>query len=291
APGGPSGRSGHRMVASKKQLLVFGGFHENSRDFVYYNDIYAFSLEAFSWSRLSPSGFGPSPRSACQMTPTPDGTGVIIYGGYSKVVRLRVRAVWVTVSRRMWKRGPYTPTCFSSSERGKRAKVGAICFGKCIIIKTIPSLSFAFRPLRQVDLVKGEPVWEQTSSTLWLLPAVGPGGRAVLFGGVCDEEEEESLSGDFYNDLYLYDIVKNRWFPGLLRGNKSEKKKRRRGKRCEVEGEGAEKEEAAEAAAQSPAEVIREFVAEDGTVMTIKEAVPVAQEEDEEDDEEEEEEG
>lgn len=31
APGGPSGRSGHRMVASKKQLLVFGGFHENSR--------------------------------------------------------------------------------------------------------------------------------------------------------------------------------------------------------------------------------------------------------------------
>lgn len=47
--------------------------------------------------------------------------------------------------------------------------------------------------------------------------AVGPGGRAVLFGGVCDEEEEESLEGDFYNDLYLFDPVKNRWFPGLLR--------------------------------------------------------------------------
>lgn len=47
--------------------------------------------------------------------------------------------------------------------------------------------------------------------------AVGPAGRAVLFGGVCDEEEEESLEGDFYNDLYLYDTVKNRWFPGLLR--------------------------------------------------------------------------
>lgn len=47
--------------------------------------------------------------------------------------------------------------------------------------------------------------------------AVGPAGRAVLFGGVCDEEEEESLEGDFYNDLHLYDTVKNRWFPGLLR--------------------------------------------------------------------------
>lgn len=47
--------------------------------------------------------------------------------------------------------------------------------------------------------------------------AMGPAGRALLFGGVCDEEEEETLEGDFYNDLYLYDTVKNRWFPGVLR--------------------------------------------------------------------------
>ena len=56
------------------------------RDFIYYNDIYSFSLDTFSWSRLTPSGTAPSPRSACQMTSTPDGMGVIIYGGYSKVV-------------------------------------------------------------------------------------------------------------------------------------------------------------------------------------------------------------
>lgn len=49
--------------------------------------------------------------------------------------------------------------------------------------------------------------------------AVGPAGRAVLFGGVCDEEEEETLEGDFFNDLYMYDTVKNRWFTGLLRVN------------------------------------------------------------------------
>lgn len=63
------------------------------RDFVYYNDVYSFSLDTFSWCRLAPAGFGPSPRSACQMTPTPEGTGVIIYGGYSKVVCLRESAV------------------------------------------------------------------------------------------------------------------------------------------------------------------------------------------------------
>ena len=39
----------------------------------------------------------------------------------------------------------------------------------------------------------------------------------MLFGGVCDEEDEETLEGDFYNDLYMYDMAKNRWFPGQLR--------------------------------------------------------------------------
>lgn len=29
--GGPSGRSGHRMVAWKRQLVLFGGFHESTR--------------------------------------------------------------------------------------------------------------------------------------------------------------------------------------------------------------------------------------------------------------------
>jgi len=61
------------------------------RDFIYYNDVYSFSLETFSWSRLAPSGSAPLPRSACQMTSTADGMGVVIYGGYSKVVSACVR--------------------------------------------------------------------------------------------------------------------------------------------------------------------------------------------------------
>lgn len=57
------------------------------RDYIYYNDVHSFNLDTFTWSRLQLSGTGPCPRSACQMTPTPDGNGVIIYGGYSKSVR------------------------------------------------------------------------------------------------------------------------------------------------------------------------------------------------------------
>uniref|UniRef100_A0A3P8WB97 Kelch domain containing 4 n=1 Tax=Cynoglossus semilaevis TaxID=244447 RepID=A0A3P8WB97_CYNSE len=255
APGGPSGRSGHRMVLSKKQLLVFGGFHESTRDFIYYNDVYSFSLDTFTWSRLSPSGSAPSPRSACQMTSTPDGTGVIIYGGYSKV---RVK---------------------------KDVEKGTIHSDMCLLKREGKDEKWSWSRV--------SPSGNKPPPRSGFSMAVGPAGRAVLFGGVCDEEEEETLEGDFYNDLYQYDTVKNRWFPGLLRGNKTEKKKRRRGKKGGEEGEGGEKgeEEGEGAASAGPTEIIKEIVSEDGTVMTIKEVIPAArQEEEEEEDEEDEEE-
>nr|KAF6285821.1 kelch domain containing 4 [Myotis myotis] len=98
--------------------------------------------------------------------------------------------------------------------------------------------------------------------------AMAPNSQTLLFGGVCDEEEEESLEGDFLNDLYFYDATKNRWFAGQLKGPKAEKRKRRRGTKAEPEG--ANEQECGEASAQAPREVVREVVTEDGTVVTIK---------------------
>ncbi|KAF3854398.1 hypothetical protein F7725_022453 [Dissostichus mawsoni] len=253
APGGPSGRSGHRMVLSKKQLLVFGGFHESNRDFIYYNDVYSFSLDTFSWSRLSPSGTAPLPRSACLMTSTPDAMGVIVYGGYSKV---RVK--------KDVEKGTIHSDMFLLKREGKDGQE------KWLWSRLSPSGS---KP----------PPRSGFSS------AMGPAGRALLFGGVCDEEEEETLEGDFYNDLYLYDTVKNRWFPACC-GETSQRKRNERGKKGGAEGEGAEKkgeEGEEEGASQGPTEVIKEIIAEDGTVMTIKELIPGAQQEEEEEEEEE----
>ncbi|XP_061679168.1 kelch domain-containing protein 4 isoform X1 [Syngnathoides biaculeatus] len=240
APGGPSGRSGHRMALSRRQLLVFGGFHESTRDFIYYNDIYSFSMDAFSWSRLSVSGIAPSPRSACQMTPTPDGSGIIIYGGYSKL-RLKKDIEKGTIHSDM----------FLLKQEGKSGQ-------------------------EKWTWSRLSPTGNKPPPRSGFCMAVGPAGRAVLFGGVYDEEEEETLEGDFYNDLYLFDTIKNRWYPSQLRGNKTDKKKRRRGKKDEAGEEVTDEKE--ESASTGPTEVIKEIVTEDGTVMTIKEVIPGAQE-------------
>lgn len=71
------------MVHSKKKLFIFGGFHDNLRDYKYFNDLYIFDLSTYQWSNLSITGNIPAPRSGCIVLPTPQNT-ILVYGGYSK---------------------------------------------------------------------------------------------------------------------------------------------------------------------------------------------------------------
>ncbi|XP_018430739.1 PREDICTED: kelch domain-containing protein 4-like, partial [Nanorana parkeri] len=212
ATGGPSGRSGHRMVYTKRQLIVFGGFHESTRDYIYYNDLYTFNLDTFTWAKISPSGTGPSPRSGCQMTTSQDGN-VVLYGGYSK-------------------------------QRVKKDVDKGTVHTDMFLLKMEGADKWTWTRLNPSG-VKPNP---RTGFAM----AVGVNNRSVLFGGVFDEEEEESIEGDFFNDIYFYDHAKNRWFTGQMKGPKSERRKRRRGEKSdETEAAGCDE-------------------ASDGTVMPIK---------------------
>ncbi|KAG8562524.1 hypothetical protein GDO81_015710 [Engystomops pustulosus] len=227
SPGGPSGRSGHRMVYTKRQLIVFGGFHESARDYIYYNDVYIFNLDSFTWAKISPSGTSPSPRSGCQLTTTQDGS-IVVYGGYSK-------------------------------QRVKKDVDKGTVHTDMFLLKMEAADKWAWSRMNPSG-VKPTP---RTGFSM----AVGPNNRSVLFGGVYDEEEEETIEGDFFNDLYFYDQGKNRWFTAQIKGHKLDRKKRRRGdKNVDVPTAGVE-------SPAEPIEVIKEIVAEDGTVMTIKQVI------------------
>ncbi|XP_027474338.2 kelch domain-containing protein 4 isoform X1 [Zalophus californianus] len=232
--GGPSGRSGHRMVAWKRQLILFGGFHESTRDYIYYNDVYAFNLDTFVWSRLAPLGAGPTPRSGCQMSVTPQGS-IVIYGGYSKQ----------RVKKDVDRGTQHSDMFLLQPEDGREAGRWAWTRINPAGAKPTPRSGFSV--------------------------AVTPNHQTLLFGGVCDEEEEESLEGDFLNDLHFYDATRGRWFAGQLKGPKSDKKKRRRDKTAEPGG--ADQQGRGGAGAQGPLEVLREVATEDGTVVTTKQMV------------------
>ena len=73
--------------------------------------------------------------------------------------------------------------------------------------------------------------------------ATGGFERALLFGGVCDddEEDEETLESVFYNDMHTVDLENGRWYELFLRGEKAvegEAKKRRRRKKSQSDKKG-----------------------------------------------------
>jgi len=159
ASGGPSARSGHRMVVCKKYLVVFGGFHDNLRDCKYFNDLYSFDLENRIWTKLSTTGSEPSPRSACQMFPTTDGR-VVVYSGFCK-------------------------------EKVKKVEKGVTYLDMFLLSpdKHDPSFSkWRWQTVKQVG--------QRPTLRTGMCNAVGKDGRVFMFGGVVDNQNEEDGSDD-----------------------------------------------------------------------------------------------
>ena len=209
APGGPSSRSGHRMVIFKKQLIVFGGFHDNVRNFKYFNDVHSFNLETYKWSKIEPKGQGPSPRSGCQMLVNTDQTGILIYGGYSK-------------------------------ERVKKdvdvGQTHSDMFLLQIDVKksTESDLYWKWQPVKQTGL-RPSPRCGMTGVTV-------THNMAFFFGGVYDEQEdEEEVKGVFYDEMFTLEMDKGKWHTVKLSGEKDEQQERKKRRKVKEDDESKHK--------------------------------------------------
>jgi len=214
APGRPSPRSGHRMIAWKKLLIVFGGFHEVHDTFKYFNDVHAFSLETYQWVKLDISGTAPAPRSGCQMTVNKQGK-IVVYGGYSKS----------KVKKDVEKGIVHTDMFFLAPQEKPESADGDDSAKNPVKWKWV-----------QVRQSGDKPTPRSGFSLLPYSPAPSGGfSRALLYGGVCDDEEdEETLKSVFYNDMYTVDLENGKWYELYLKGEKAAdgepKKSRRRRK-------------------------------------------------------------
>ncbi|KAK2147837.1 hypothetical protein LSH36_532g05014 [Paralvinella palmiformis] len=241
APGGPSARSGHRMVACKKLLLVFGGFHDNIRDYKYFNDLYAFSLETYTWIKLEVSGTPPLPRSGCIFLASQDQNHVTVYGGYSKE----------RIKKDVDKGKTHTDMFMLSVD--SRCKHDSV------------PTKWKWVSMKQSGC--------QPSPRCGCSAVVVPGNRALVFGGVFDEiEDDETVQGIFYNDIYSLELDKAKWHEIILRGKKdSALKKKRRKKKRSQDGTGDKDEEESEDDEEAMEEELEELTVSDEDNMEVQE--------------------
>jgi Domain of unknown function (DUF4110)/Galactose oxidase, central domain len=226
---GPPARSGHRMTYFKNYIVLFGGFQDTSQQTRYLQDLWIYDCTTFSWHepKLPPASAKPDARSSFSFLPYE--SGPVLYGGYSRV-----------------------KTASGASGGGKQGKGGGpsrnvlkpVIHQDTWFLRIVPPAADA--PANTLPAVR----WERRKR-----PANAPNppragatmcahkGRGILFGGVHDvEESEEGIESEFFNQLFAWNVDRNRYFPLALRRPRAAAKKavaergrRDRGRQAEEE--------------------------------------------------------
>ncbi|KAG8762053.1 hypothetical protein FRC11_011438 [Ceratobasidium sp. 423] len=198
----PSARSGHRMAMWKHYILLFGGFNDPGIKTKYFDDLWVFDTQLYTWKQIEfgPTGRRPSARSGFSFLPTTE--GVILHGGYVKEYvkgkRVEGKALEDTWLLQMNPDDPLKP------------KWEASC-----IYSSLNMLSLLFHLQKRKKVGYAPTPRSGCTMTLWATKST-----AVMFGGVYDEDTSEETME------YGYQMTGNgRWVSLTLRKQKQKGKK------------------------------------------------------------------
>lgn len=183
--GGPSARSGHRMICYKKHLVLFGGFYDTGSDIKYYNDLWIYNTEDLKWTSVGKASSGPSPRSGCQLVAKDD--TVYLYGGYFKSRDEEDSDLPVekgTVLHDMW---------------------------------TLSMKDYSWRKVKKAGFAPGPRAGFSMAGHLKKAVLFGGVSDHEARGG-------EVLISEFYNEAYTFTYDNERWYPLSLRIKGTKKK-------------------------------------------------------------------
>lgn len=215
----PPARSGHRMVSYKQYIILFGGFQDTSATTKYMNDLWIYDCVNFTWltPKLQAARAVPDARSS--FTLLPHEQGAVIYGGYSRVKT-------AAGGKQQQQQG-----------KGKKGGSGGPA-SRMVLKPKVHDDSWFLRitppPADQPSTTLPTVSWEKRKK-----PANAPNparagatmsyhkGRGVLFGGVHDvEESEEGIDSEFFNQLFVWNVERNRYMPLSLRRPKTNANKK-----------------------------------------------------------------
>lgn len=220
------------MIALPNKLIVFGGFYDNGKAIINYNDLHVFDLSSMTWSEVKRPSKGtqwPNPRAGHQFMLHSGTNSAILYGG----VRMEVKSKETKEA----KNTSYFNDCWKldlsnyswSKVRAKGAapnpragmtmaihRERAVVFGGSTDIESefdfattchndLFSLSLGERNVwNEVKVQKGAPLPRRHAQM------VVKGNNLIVFGGVLEQKKKEIT----LNDWYSLDLKKqNAWKP------------------------------------------------------------------------------
>lgn len=216
----PPARSGHRMVGYKQYIILFGGFQDTSATTKYMNDLWIYDCVNFMWHTPKLQAGRAVPDARSSFTLLPHDQGAVIYGGYSRVKTAA---------------GVRQP---QQQGKGKKGSGGGGPASRMVLKPKVHDDTWFLR----INSTSAD----QSSTTLPMVswekrkkPANAPNppragatmsyhkGRGVLFGGVHDvEESEEGIDSEFFNQLFVWNVERNRYMPLVLRRPKTNANKK-----------------------------------------------------------------
>ena len=255
----PAPRSGHRMAAWGRRLVLFGGYYSAGDATRYFNDLWLYDLDRAAWARAAfpPGALLPDPRSGCQIAV--HGDTLYVFGGFARSrppeIQRQLQAQRAQRGRRNFEEefvleamaeeqesGVYYSDVWRVNLRDVVDALGSNAFGgddgaSSGSGASAPSDPAAPPPRTVVAL------WEHVRAAgRGMVPArtgVAAGmykDRVFFFGGVCDNEDYDSgddddydpaedgerLAGDslFFNELWTFNIAKQKWFPTKMKEKK-----------------------------------------------------------------------
>ncbi|OAA37231.1 Kelch-type beta propeller [Metarhizium rileyi] len=210
----PPARSGHRMTYWKQYIILFGGFQDTSNQTKYLADLWIFDTVHFAWHcpTLPQAQLKPDARSSFTLLPCD--SGAVLYGGYS-----RVKAT-VNLKKKAGK----------SPSQGQKNVLIPKVHDDCFFLRMVlpPANANANANANAIPTVRWErrkkaanaPNPSRAGATMTFHK-----GRGILFGGVHDvEASEEGMDSEFFNQLFAWNIERNRFMPLGLRKPRQQKR-------------------------------------------------------------------
>lgn len=206
----PPARSGHRLVAWKNFVVLYGGFQDLSMSTKYMNDLWVFDTVEYTWTNvgnLMPS-HAQKPEARSGFSFLPHENGAVLFGGYSRV------------------KGT-TAVSKGGQQKGKKGGSGGGGGATRNVLKPMfHSDCWFLRMSTDLKAVR----WERRKKPVNAPnpPRAGVSmayhkGRGIMFGGVHDvEESEEAIDSQFFNDFFAWAIDRNRFFALQLRRPKQQ---------------------------------------------------------------------